>query len=241
MNASQLRTLQALFSHPLQHGIRTHDVEVLFSALGATVHPIENHRFKISWPSGEFVWIHFGKHSSRTDIDAEAVMVVRRFLEDAGHTPQYPDPPNVFDPVEQVQTLVLHLSHQSTEAYHVAGLGTEHFTLKPLGLWSSHQSLHNRRERDLSGQRLPVDFDYLRHLVQAIQAADAVLFLGHGHGESDMRQVLLKYLARHHSELLDRIIDQTTVDPRTVSEAELLEIAANHLGQQPRRHLPVQH
>jgi hypothetical protein len=56
-----------------------------------------------------------------------------------------------------------------------------------------------------------------------------------------MRQVLLKYLARHHSELLDRIIDQTTVDPRTVSEAELLEIAANHLGQQPRRHLPVQH
>jgi hypothetical protein len=56
-----------------------------------------------------------------------------------------------------------------------------------------------------------------------------------------MRQVLLKYLAKHHPGLLDRILDQTTVDSHSVSQAELLAIASRHLGHHSRRHLPVQH
>jgi len=241
MNASNLRTLHALFAHPLQHGIRIHDVEVLLSSLGAIVQRLENNRFKISWTSGEFVWIELGSHSSRTELDGDAVMVVRRFLEKAGHTPNNPDSP--LSPVldDQGKYLVLHLSHHSTEAFYSKGLGTEHFTLKPFGLWSSHHSLHNRRERDLSGQRAPFDFDYLHLLVQAIQDSDAVLLLGHGHGESDMRQVLLKYLANHQPKLLERILDKTTVDAHTVTQPELLVIAANYLGHHPSRHLPVQH
>ena len=241
MNSSNLRTLQAIFAHPLQHGIRTHDVEALFSSLGATVHPLEHHRLKISWPSGEFVWIALGNHASRTELDGDAVMAVRRFLENAGHTPYELDVPISTELPDHGRYLVLHLSHHSTEAFHFTGLGTEHSTLKPFGLWSTHQSLHNRRERDLSGQTAPLDFDYLHLLVQAIQDSDAVLLLGHGHGESDMRQVLLKYLASHHPGLLDRILDKSTLDAHTVSQAELLVIAADHLGHHPARHLPVQH
>jgi hypothetical protein len=56
-----------------------------------------------------------------------------------------------------------------------------------------------------------------------------------------MRQILLKYLANHHPGLLDRILDKTTLNAHTVTQAELLAIAADHLGQHPRRHLPVQH
>jgi len=240
MNASNLRTLHAIFAHPLQHGIRIHDVEALFSCLGATVHPLEHHRFQISWPSGESVWIALGHHSSRTELDGDAVMAVRRFLESAGHTPQGPDAPTMSILGDQGTYLVLHLSHHSTEAFYSKGLGTDSFKLKPFGLWSTHQSLRNRRERDLSGQRAPFDFDYLHLLVQAIQDSDAVLLLGHGHGESDMRQILLKYLASHHPVLLNRILDMTTVDPHTVTQAELLEIAARHLGHHPSRHMPVQ-
>ena len=241
MNASNLRTLQAIFAHPLQHGIRIHDVEALFSSLGATVHPLERHRLKISWPSGEFIWIAMGNHSSRTELDGDAVMAVRRFLEDAGHSLLEPDPSSTPVVVDQGKYLVLHLSHHSTEAFHFTGLGTERSTLKPFGLWSTHQSLHNRRERDLSGQRPPFDFDYLQLLVQAIQDSTVVLLLGHGHGESDMRQVLLKYLSSHHPGLLDRILDKSTVDAQTVTQPELLAIAADHFGHHLGRHLPVQH
>ena len=77
--------------------------------------------------------------------------------------------------------------------------------------------------------------------MQAIKDSDVVLLLGHGHGESDMRQVLLKYLANHHPHLLDRILDRTTVDAQTVTHPELLAIAADHLGHHPSRHLPIQH
>jgi hypothetical protein len=241
MNASNLRTLHAIFAHPLQHGIRIHDVEALFSSLGATVHPLEHHRFKINWSSGEFIWIALGHHPSRTELDGDAVMAVRRFLESAGHTPQQPEAPTSPPLGDHGTYLVLHLTHHSTEAFYSKGLGTEHFTLKPFGLWSTHQSLHNRRERDLSGQKAPFDFDYLHLLVQAIQDSDAVLLLGHGHGESDMRQILLKYLANHHPGLLDRILDKTTLNAHTVTLAQLLAIAADHLGQHPSRHLPVQH
>lgn len=241
MNPSNLRTLHAIFAHPLQHGIRIHDVEVLFSSLGATVHPLERNRLKISWPSGEFVWIALGHHTSRTELDGDAVMAVRRFLESAGHTPQGPDAPSTSVLRDQRTYLVLHLSHHSTEAFYAKGLDTEHFTLKPFGLWSTHQSLQNRRERDLSGQRAPADFDYLQLLVHAIQDSDVVLLLGHGHGESDMRQILLQYLSSHHPSLLDRILDKTTVDVHTVTQAELLVIAAKYLGRHPSRHLPVQH
>jgi hypothetical protein len=241
MNPSNLRTLHAIFAHPLQHGIRIHDVEALFSSFGATVHPLEHHRFKINWSSGEFIWIALGHHPSRTELDGDAVIAVRRFLESAGHTPQQPEA--AISPLlgDHGTYLVLHLTHHSTEAFYSKGLGTENFTLKPFGLWSTHQSLHNRRERDLSGQKAPFDFDYLHLLVQAIQDSDAVLLLGHGHGESDMRQILLKYLANHHPGLLDRILDKTTLNAHTVTQAELLAIAADHLGQHPRRHLPVQH
>ena len=241
MNASNLRTLHAIFAHPLQHGIRIHDVEALFSSLGATVHPLEHHRFKINWSSGEFIWIDLGHHPSRTELDGDAVMTVRRFLESAGHTPQQPEAP--ISPLlgDHGTYLVLHLTHHSTEVFYSKGLGTENFTLKPFGLWSTHQRLHNRRERDLSGQKAPFDFDYLHLLVQAIQDSDAVLLLGHGHGESDMRQILLKYLANHHPGLLNRILDKTTQNAHTVTQAQLLAIAADHLGQHPRRHLPVQH
>ena len=241
MNASSLRTLHALFAHPLQHGIRIHDVEALFTSLGGTVDPLEHHRFRISFSSGQFVWISLGNHSSHTELDGDAVMAVRRFLENAGHTPQEPDAPSTAVVADKGNYLVLHLSHHSTEAFYFKGLGTEHFTLKPFGLWSTHQSLQNRRERDLPGQRAPVDFGYLHLLVQAIQDSDAVLLLGHGHGESDMRQVLLKYLSSHHPSLLDRILDRTTVDVHTVTQTELLAIAAEHLGHHPSRHLPVQH
>jgi hypothetical protein len=240
VNSSQHRTLQALFAHPLQHGIRIHDVEALFTSLGASVQPLEHHRFKICWPSGEFVWISLGNHSNGKELDADSLMAVRRFLEAAGHTPQQPDAVTVSGLGAPGHALVLHLSHHSTEAFHFTGLGTEHATLKPFGLWSSHQSLRNRRERDLSGQRAPFDFHYLHLLVQAIQDADVVLLLGHGHGESDMRQVLLKYLDRHDPALRDRILDRTTVDSHIVTQAEFLSIAAEHLGHRPSRHLPVE-
>ena len=241
MKASHLRTLEALFSHPLQHGIRSHDVESLLISLGATVELLEKHRLKVTWPTGDFVWVSLGVHSHPCELGPDAVLTIRRFLESAGHAPCQPEAPKTSLLDDHTRYLVLHLSHQVTEVFQLSGASTQHSTLKPVGLWATHQSLHNRRERDLSGQTTPVDHDYLHQLVQAIQQADSVLLLGHGHGESDMRHVLLKHLTTHHPELIDRIVDQATVESHSLTEAELMAIAFVHFGRQPLRHLPLTH
>ena len=65
--------------------------------------------------------------------------------------------------------------------------------------------------------------------------ADAVLLLGHGTGESDMRQVLLHHLQTHRRDLLERIVGIETLDDGGLSDAELVAIAREHFGNLPHR------
>jgi len=62
-----------------------------------------------------------------------------------------------------------------------------------------------------------------------------VLLLGHGHGQADVRQLLVTHLRRHHPQLLQRIVGVVTVDDSAMSEAELLALAREHFGNQPHR------
>jgi len=118
-----------------------------------------------------------------------------------------------------------------------AGVGpsVEHAQLRPHGLWGSGENLSHRHDRDIAGQRAPLDHAYLRCLVGAIEQADAVLLLGHGTGESDMRQLLLNHLHSHHRPLLERIVGVVTLDQAHPSEGELLALARDHFGYLPER------
>ena len=46
MKRHHLRTLQALYAHPLQHGVRVAKVEALFRSLGATVTELGDRRLR---------------------------------------------------------------------------------------------------------------------------------------------------------------------------------------------------
>ena len=69
----------------------------------------------------------------------------------------------------------------------------------------------------------------------AIVEADGVLLLGHGTGESDMRQLLLHHLESHRRDLLGRIVGIVTVDESALGDGALLAIAREHFGNQPHR------
>ena len=47
MNRHHQKTLEALFSHPLQHGVRAAKVEALFRQLGAEVTKLSDSRLRI--------------------------------------------------------------------------------------------------------------------------------------------------------------------------------------------------
>ena len=85
------RTLEALFAHPLHHGVRGAKVEALFRSLGAEVTPLDDRRLRIQMPNGSETWIRLGCAVRQPDLDAESVMRVRRFLEEAGVRPDHPE------------------------------------------------------------------------------------------------------------------------------------------------------
>lgn len=229
------RTLAALFAHPLRRDLRTSKVEALLRNLGASVTPLDGRRLRIQMPGGEETWIHASCGLGRPFLDADALMRVRHLLQAAGVGPDHPQAEARRPRGDQAIRLVLHLTHTHTDAFLLEGDGVEHAQLRPHGLWGSGENLSHRHDRDIAGQRAPLDHAYLRGLVGAIEQADAVLLLGHGTGESDMRQLLLNHLHSHHRPLLDRIVGVVTLDQAHPSEGELLALARDHFGNLPER------
>ncbi|WP_259726910.1 hypothetical protein [Synechococcus sp. CS-1326] len=228
-------TLRALFAHPLSHGVRVSQVEALLRSLGAEVQELDGRRLRLRFPQGGETWIHSGSGLKQPDLDGDAVLRVRHFLEEAGVSPGHeeaePDSPRG----DQSHRLVLHLDHSRTDVFRLEGDEVEHAALKPHGLWGSGENLSHRHDRDIAGQRAPLDSDYLARISEAMTGADTVLLLGHGTGSSDLRQVLLHYLHSHRPDLLDRIVGVVTVDDGGLSDEGLLAIAREHFGNQPHR------
>ena len=160
---------------------------------------------------------------------------LRRLLEQAGITPEHPEASEPGPRGDQAHRLVVRLDHRGADLWHLVGEAVEQAELEPHGLWGSDQNLSHRHERDIAGQRAPLDHAYLEGLSDAIAQADAVLLLGHGHGQADVRQLLVAHLRRHHPLLLQRIVGVVTVDDSALSEAELLALAREHFGNQPHR------
>jgi len=235
MKHQHIHTLQALFSHPVQHNLHISDVEALMLHLNAQVERESEHRLKLRLASGETLVMHAAPGVQHQFLNEDAVLRLRRFLERAGITPEHPEPPEPHTHDDQTKRLVIHLDHRGARLWWLEGDTIETTTLKPHGLWASHQRLSHRHDRDVAGQRAPLDYEYLLQLRQAIVRADQVLLLGHGHGQSDLRDILLKEIERHHPATLARI-ETVRVDDTACSEKELLAHAREHFGNKPHRH-----
>jgi hypothetical protein len=234
MNRHHLRTLEALYAHPLRHGVRRSQVEALFRSLGAEVSSLEDQRLRIRMPAGQETWIHAncGHHP---DLDSDAMQRVRQFLQEIGVNPDHPEADADSPRGDQSRRLVMVLDHQHTDVFRLEGDTVEHAVLLPHGVWGSGENLTHRHDRDIAGQRAPRDADYLARLSAAMADADAVLLLGHGTGESDLRQVLLDHLSHHRRDLLAKVVGVVTVDDGGLSDEGLLAIAREHFGNLPHR------
>lgn len=229
-----LHTLQALFDHPLRHDLRMSDIEALLKHLKASVEHLSDHRLKLQLPSGETLVMHAAAGQHHPLLDADGVLRLRRFLKDAGITPDHPAAPQPRPRGEQAKRLVIHLDHRGARLWWLDGDSVATSTLHPHGLWSSHQRLSHRHDRDVAGQRAPLDYAYLNQLAEAVLEADRVLLLGHGHGQSDVREQLKEHLDKHHRTAGKRL-EMAVMDDTACSDAELLAVAKQHFGNIPNR------
>jgi hypothetical protein len=235
MKRQHQRTLEALFSHPLVHGLRASKVEALLHALGADITPLDGRRLQIRLPGGQETWLQVGEGLHHPDLEPDAVLRVRHLLEEAGVAPQHPEAEPASERGDQSRRLVIHLDHHRTDAFLLDGETVEHAVLVPHGVWGSGENLSHRHDRDIAGQKAPRDYDYLTRIMNAMEGADAVLLLGHGTGESDMRQLLLAHVRRHRPDLLERLVGVETLASADPSEGQLLAMAREHFGNLPHR------
>ena len=236
MKRQHERTLAALFSHPLHHNLRVAEVEAMVRDLGLKVEHLSDHRLNLQRPDGERLVLHAAAGVQGPLLDREGVLRLRRFLQEGGICPEHPEAEPQRIRGDQARRLVIHLDHRGARLWWLEGEELAMSTLETHGLWSSHQRLSHRHDRDVAGQRAPLDFEYLNALCSAIREADRVLLLGHGHGESDLRHVLVEHLRQQHPEALEQV-QTLTIDDTACTDAELLTIARRHFGNQPHRHL----
>ena len=89
MKRQHQRTLQAIYAHPLRHGLTVREVESLCQALGVEVSRESDHRLRIRMPGGEPTWIRIGEGERHPDLDAEALQRLRHLFSGAGVTPDH--------------------------------------------------------------------------------------------------------------------------------------------------------
>jgi hypothetical protein len=236
MKQQHAHTLEELFHHPLKHDLRMSDVASLLLHLGAHIENLSDHRLKLQLTSGETMVLHAAGGGHRPFLDADGMLRLRRFLEQAGITPNHPDVPSPHPRGDQAKRLVIHFDHHGARLWWLEGDTVDTYTLQAHGIWGSRQRLSHRHDRDVAGQRAPVDYDYLNQLSEAVVQADRVLLLGHGHGQSDLRDRLKERIKKHHPEAEERL-EVVMLDDTACSDAELLDVARARFGNSPHRRI----
>jgi hypothetical protein len=231
LNDRDARTLAGVFAHPLQHNIHWHDVMHLCNTIGGDVDVLRDQRVRLRLPAGGYqIWMHSRSQPGRGELHHDDVMQLRRFLAQAGITPTGHSNPGPAPTGSEPVRLVIRIDHRLADLYRLNDDEVQHTHIRPHGVWGGDQNLSHRHERDIAGQRAPLDREYLQHISTALEQADQVVLCGHGHGQADVVQLLLKELRQHRPDLLQRVIATERLDDPALSERQLLRLATQHFG-----------
>lgn len=228
-------TLEALYAHPLRHNIRWDHLVALWQSIGGEIERLDQQRLRLRLPDGSETWMHHAVGRHHAVLAADDVLRVRHVLQQAGITAQHPIASTSHNRGDQARRLVIRLNHRGADLFWLIGESVEHAALQPHGLWASDQNLTHRHDLDVAGQRAPIDHDYLHRLTLALEGADRVLLLGHGHGEANVMHTFLDHVKHHRPELLERISATELLDDSALSEAQLLAHAREYFGNLPHR------
>lgn len=220
-----LRTLEAIFRHPVARNLAWSDALHLIEGLGA-VRQEPNGR--LLFAINEHRDVFHQPHAK--ELTADEIAHLRKFLEAAGVRPGAIE---VIDedqePRAAMPDMVVAVDHHQTRLFTIEGRSESARTLRP---YDPHHFLHHlshRQERELRGQREGEESSYYADIAAALAPAGRIVVLGHGTGHSNAAAHLEEVLRAKHPETFRRIAAIRAVDLSATSEPQLLALALHAL------------
>jgi hypothetical protein len=218
------RTLDAIFRHPLSHGLSWREVVALIKAIGSA----EEHH------NGEFM-LNVGeerlpmRRPHNKDLTAPEVMELRHFLTRAGWSPDGLAA-NGDAPLEMPRLIII-IDHAGARVFRIdlADEGQH-------GI-SAHDPKHllhhlERRAHDADrDETYPDDDDFFASVASALETGGEIVIIGHGKGQSNEADHLSAYLKAHHQDVYARIVRTLRADLPHLSLPELLEMGRRAFAQ----------
>jgi hypothetical protein len=229
ISASERRTLDAIFRHPLPHNLEWNDVIALFERLGQVEQK----------GSGSFA-VTIGRerhvmHKPHTkDLASTELLELRHFLARAGWTPEMPSR-RTDRPKPASASLLIAVDHHGARIYHidVASAEASEHTIRP---YDPYHVLHHMKHKDQSrerGQKPAEDTSYYTRIAEALATGGPIVVVGHGKGESNAAHHLTAYLREHHRETSARIAVEISADLSSLTDNQLLALGAGALHGSP--------
>jgi len=223
--ATDRRTLDAIFHHPVPHNLSWMDTLHLLTQLGSAEEKADG-KYSLTM-KGRHLIFHkpHGKH-----LDAREITELGHYLASAGVSPQNPDG---MVPAAEPDTLdiVVLIDHHGAKLYRIHLASNQHGeTVKPYDPHHFLHHLHHRDEEREHGQRAPEDLTFYDRIAEALREADRIVLLSHGTGESNASQILAERLKKQHPKVYARIVRQADVNTSAMTEAEVIAYARQALA-----------
>jgi hypothetical protein len=225
------RTLDAIFRHPLSHGLSWREVVLLISAIGNAE---ERHNGEFMLSVGEERMPM--RRPRNKDLSASEVMELRHFLIRAGWSPDAAGTvkrdmaPSQSAP--KAPRLIIIVDHTGARVFGIDLADDDRHGIKP---FDPKRLLHHieRKARDADRDEIyPEDTHFFDAIATAASTGGEIVVIGHGKGQSNEAEHLSAYLKVHHKETYGRIAATLSADLPHLSLPELLEIGRRAFAQE---------
>lgn len=215
------RTLESIYRHPLAHNLELRDVVSLMSGIGGAEET----------PNGELAFEVGGERLLMAkphgkDLSGANVQDLRHLLTRAGWSPDAPAPTPEADPAVG---LIVVIDHAGATLFRCDdGPARDRERQTPLRrLERDRRADRNDADRD---EHDPADDRFFEGVAAALAAADRIVVIGHGKGQSNEADHLTGYLLSHHKAIHQRIIREIVADLPHMTTPELLALGRHALA-----------
>ncbi|MEM9256387.1 MAG: hypothetical protein AAGA91_13145 [Pseudomonadota bacterium] len=109
------------------------------------------------------------------------------------------------------------INHHEAHIYDIAE-GSEDYQVKPSKRHHFPHEHLKQKHSSYAGQRVPEDHVFFESVCGAVKDADEILLVSHGKGKSSAGLMLMKYIGKHHHDLLANIVGFESLNDMTPAQ-----------------------